>query len=437
MHQYTTIIGNTRPNPGTAPDAPAQGQASLAPGRARLCAAAPQRSPQVTPNESPTIRHDPELTRIVIALGGGLDGCYRLWAIARHYDAQGRGIVSLDALWGWLALAGVSMTPRHFRRLLARGRGLFWVAQDDRLILYSPRKIAPRLVRVAVLAGLAGLVLTNPPGAHDMYIAPAGSMADYRARCYAAWHAHRGNRKIARETLEGLWGRTRQTLREWEGQRLADCLRIRFTRGQVIINGDGDAPPLPDNPSLRAGYTWAGDNLYSWQDPNVYHVSGIKQHAHRGRGWLVRKDARAALTLVYGGTGQSIPRMYYDSPKAFQRRAKAPGMVYIGEDRHGSQVWEYMTPDGGQQTTPNCRARGDVYRHYRGEWLARRDSFRSSRPSGQKFTPLWVVESTQRFIPDPRGATPDVVAVAKAVQLSRLRAQIALAVKETCTGRQR
>ena len=133
--------------------------------------------------------------------------------------ASGSGQVDKASLFEHLPVFGIQMTRRYYNALLRRENGCLWTVSRDQRVLHlrSYEKVAKRLTALA-LEKNPDLVVTNPPGQKFKTICVAGSLADYEARCMAAWIESRidtGMTNIAISTLAGLFGRSPNTIRDW------------------------------------------------------------------------------------------------------------------------------------------------------------------------------------------------------------------------------
>ncbi|MEO8611654.1 MAG: hypothetical protein ABI690_27390 [Chloroflexota bacterium] len=316
------------------------------------------------PPDTPTVRVDPELGRLCIALF--LAAVFRIWVIARELTRQdtGSGQVQRAALRESLSTYGITITREHFNRLLRGGEGTFWNIRGDQIFIRSPRFVAAKIVLLAA-AKSAELVATNLPGVRDVYLSPAGSHEAWEAMLYAGWMAHRENPTIARETLEMLFGRSADTLRRWEQKRLQDTLTVRENYAQCHVPENDWFDFIPEHcRSYLANVAWNGNFSQIvrvfWRMPNTYIVKGIRQHPRRGQAAQVRKIVNAQLDQPTSQRRSGLPRFkrYYDSAKQLRDHVKKHGGVrylWRGESKYGRGIFE-PNENGFAETKPNERA---------------------------------------------------------------------------------
>jgi hypothetical protein len=112
-----------------------------------------------------TVLLDAELMRVLVALGYGIQTL--VYAVARQMTTggDGSGRVRIADLVSQLKALGVAATARTIQRhWLAKGEGILWRISSERLYLIGYQKLCIRAVEMAVEAGRAELVITNPPG---------------------------------------------------------------------------------------------------------------------------------------------------------------------------------------------------------------------------------------------------------------------------------
>lgn len=330
--------------------------------------------PPPAPAEPPAVRLDPELARICQGLR--IDSMLRLWAILKHYAGH-KSKLHKKNLLECLRIAR-DYAPRHYRRLLQQGRGLFWkISPGGDVYLTGSARLSGAVVNLAYQQGRGDLVGTNPPGKRDVFIPVGGSLRDWRVNIYAAWLSYRGNPTISRARLSTLFGRDETTLRQWDrGLVERGVLRIRRNYAQMAI--------APDNhdyihmitlcPSSRVNPTWDGRVLISRQLPNSYYIQGFKQAPRRGKARRRYSAASAARSGQQPDAGyKPEARRYFEDFKQLERYNKrraepAPGFVFLGENRRGRRVWELCIND--QRTGSESRARGRTWARLWGEWQA-------------------------------------------------------------------
>lgn len=295
-----------------------------------------------------TVRVDPELGRLAIVVKWA--HLFRLWVISRDLSkekvANGDGIVcsgkiTRKALKSRLSAIGSRYTQDHLNRLIRRGEGIFWNASRSHLYLRKPTFVAQRLVERVVITAPT-VISSNLPGVRDVYLSPLGSLEQWEATLYAGWHCHRENPTIARSTLARLFGRTEQTLRNWEQRQLQEVVTPRHNYAQAPIT-ESLYDFYPEHAQRYA--TKAGDVRVTWQLPNTYLTRTIRQHPHHGQAYKVRQIVKLCLedcTATIGGMQRSasehpamirrnqsnaIGRLYFDDSKRLQRYLRRHGGI--------------------------------------------------------------------------------------------------------------
>jgi hypothetical protein len=322
------------------------------------------------------VRIDPELGRLAIGLDKTPE--FRIWCILRHHFGD-PGWTDRNTLYDSLQADGVTHTKRHFRRLLKAGENLFWnLSPDGRVWLRSYVKVAERLTHRARQTN-PDLVATNIPGVRDVYLRVDGDLQRFKARLYAGWMAHREAPKIARATLETLFGVSADTLRNWEERLGEKALRVIPNYAQTAIDPKEDDTILDYLPEHAYSYlTTKHEVRMRWQQPNTYRPTFIRQHPRKGQS---RKARIAAAVTAWNppvercaSTGDMpekmafdrshrVPRQYFATATALrkfmarmERRGEAsstpetPRYVFLGHDRNDYGIWE-LSLDGEVRTS--------------------------------------------------------------------------------------
>lgn len=305
-----------------------------------------------------TVRVDPELGRLCIALGRAPE--LRVWLVARHL-ANGRGWLELDKLREWLRDFGIHLSARQLRRIHAQGVGVFWTfdAVTGRLYLRGVAKVAASLVAQAS----PHLTATNRPGMlRDVLLSMGGKLAYFEAMLYAGWMAAKDDPKIARVTLTMLFNRDKRTLRRWE-ELLGDQTIERVESFAQIADPQQFHPPAHSFAYVAAVRPEPGASAdllirVCWQLPNTYRTKGIKQHPKRGQG---RKVLAGLLPLDSKAEGMHRnPRIYFQSSKRLRSTVRKWGTVrhyrylWLGVNRKGQQMYE-PNENGFPDTTASER----------------------------------------------------------------------------------
>ena len=260
-----------------------------------------------------TVRCDVELARI--ALGLHLSNLHRLWLVARAGDVPGSGIANRRYLYDALPGFGIDVAPDYYRKLIAAGEGLYWRRQGDELALVGIQNVAQKLIALAHEDGLDKLFQTNRPGdKRDMYVDVAGDVEHYEANVYGAWHAAHECPRISRDNLEKLFNRDADTLRNWERKYLKHRIEVRF---QYTSTTTPDVHLPPEHAYHEGAHT-------IWQTVNQYIPHMVRQHPRRGMSRKVRREANAAVSLIYPAEGhrKKQQRIYFDDAEKLDRAMK-------------------------------------------------------------------------------------------------------------------
>lgn len=331
---------------------------------------------QVQPPDQPLeIRADPELSRI--ALGLGLAAPLRIWLVLRQQFGN-PGWTTRKTLYKALSDAGITLSGRHYNRLLKTGSGAFWGLSDDgRVWLRGYRRVAETLTTQAMAAN-PDLVLTNYPGVRDIYVRVDGPLKRFKARLYAAWLTHRENPKIARATLCKLFATTTETLQAWERE-LPRIITVVPSYTQTAIDPKEDDRIVDYLPDHAYSYlTRRNEVRLRWQSPNVYRTRLIRQHPHKGQSRKVRVAAAKVVTSAHAearsaenraemsperdiafGRDHWEQRQYFAGAEALRRFLKrfeedravvltspeTPRYVFCGRDRNDHVIYE-LSLDG-------------------------------------------------------------------------------------------
>lgn len=288
-------------------------------------------TPQILPPaQMQPIRVDWELGRLSIGLQRAHQ--FRLWVLARDItrSEEGSGVINRRSLWEKLQAYRIPCTKRHFNRLLKEGQGRFWFCAGQRLFLRGIQPVASWMTGMAREGRIP--TETNLPGNRDVLLDPSGSLEQWEGMLYAGWMAGRGEKgkwdvTIARETLEGLFGRDATTLRRWEQDRLQPILTVQPNIAQYAPDeeemdiGHIPAHAQPYLAQIRTREGMRQEVRLMWQLPNSYH-SSIQTHAHKGQASKVRRAVRSIddpADVKRGGE----KRRYFQSAKALKARQRS------------------------------------------------------------------------------------------------------------------
>ena len=317
----------------------------------------------------PTIRVDPELARISIGLN--LASQCRLWLVARHINRadSGSGKLSKKQFKATLKEFGIHYTPQHLRKLIKSGLNLFWNEDRDSLYLRSWKHVACGLTQIAIEKHPN--LLSNKAGVREVLLSPNGSLEQWEATLYAGWMYYRDNPIIARDTLEGLFNRTPETLRRWEQTRLQKTITIQKNYAQCAFMDTVDKIN-PERLNSYIAKTDEGLNLrLIWQMPNTYKTKGIKEHQHRGQSKRVRKAVNEQLQQPANKWrgGSPVVKLYFDSAKnlkTFLKKHDGAYYLWHGRNRHKHGIYE-ATETGIWETQVNERVQFGTERRIKAE----------------------------------------------------------------------
>jgi hypothetical protein len=316
-----------------------------------------------------TVQIDPELARIAIALH--LAPQFRLWVVAKSITrtADGSGKVAKKEFFTALRNFGIKYSRQHRRRLLNSGERLFWNEDKKYVYVRSSQHVASELTQLAIDNNPA--LLSNRAGVTEVYIPSAGSLEQWEANIYAGWLDHRENPIIARETLEGLFNRTPETLRRWEQDQLEGTLTIQKNYAQCALV-DTMEKVNPERLNSYVAKTDEGAQLrLVWQMPNTYIIKGIKTHAHKGQSKKVRKAVNVQLQQPANDWrgGSPVCKLYFEGSKNLKSFLKEhEGVYYLwrGRNRHKHGIYE-ATETGIWETQVNERMQFGTERRIKAE----------------------------------------------------------------------
>lgn len=231
---------------------------------------------------------------------------YWAWTVLRALDKDGHGWVAKEQ-----AFASWPQSASNLRAILSSGEGDWWTTTPDRVYYVS-----------AYRAGyLLETTLGNPIYAE---FSKCNTIGKFRAQCYAAFFAR--PRMIGRARLQGLFGVSEQTLRNWER-------RAGISRSANIVKciPPADGTGVPDG---RAGGVWFSGGYMYYQAVNTYQ----SRQEYAPRHSRDNKLLRHTLKLVMG-KGQ---RLYFDDAGKASRAVQG-GQEYVclrtGDRWHGATEW--------------------------------------------------------------------------------------------------
>lgn len=323
-----------------ADNPPAASNSGAIPGSAPVADSAPLRivqsppSPHLPISQPPpnTFTTHPSLLLAMLQTEHSAPG--RVWLLCRYLDRPGRGWLALDDLRAALTTSQSPVTHdplpqlswRRLRQILGQGRGVFW-EQDDRgrLWLYGAARVAANL----------GVQRLNGQPIELPLSVLTGSLAAFRAHCYASFHSGRDPQAqppnatpaapIARATLARVTGvpvRTQHAYEQRAGVQVrpnAALLNLQrpdarqeaaFRYGQAIFT-------LCDRQGRhgRPGQTYTARQL-----PNSYHMPGHRP-ASRSRRRRLNRRLQDLVTFQAQGNCQrpAAARRYLRTARELRR----------------------------------------------------------------------------------------------------------------------
>lgn len=267
----------------------------------------------------------------------------RLWLIARHLDAAGRGWLPVAALRQAVTAKDAPLRlcgRRRLRQLLSAGAGQLWQRDgQNRLWLYGAARVAANL-------GLERL--QGKPIALPLSDLLAG-IGRTRAAFYAAFHAGRSRDPISRATLETLTGVPARTQAHYDVQLDVDRtphFAVQATTAAAHCPQEhawqrgGAAFQLTDHRGRlgRAGATYAAFRL-----PNSYRAP--YRTCSRGRQKKINRRLRQDL-VTQGTQGNSRPaRCFFRDAKQAARAQRRRSLFFHSSvhSRSGGELWHYWS----------------------------------------------------------------------------------------------
>jgi len=197
---------------------------------------------QPEPEPGLTIELDYELAAEAIAQYRAPQLC--LWATALAYVREHNtgGKISKATLYELLIDGGAIISPRSYRRRLAEGNGDWWNLGKDRFSIRGQKRVTKWLTANALAMGRADVIDTNAPGARNVSVSIAGTVADFEASCLSSWHYGKADttENIGRDILTRRFNRSVPTLIDWE-------TRAGIETVKTIREYEADSPNAPDH----------------------------------------------------------------------------------------------------------------------------------------------------------------------------------------------
>lgn len=248
----------------------------------------------------------------------------RIWLLLQYLDEKGCGWIDVQAARRQLTEKDSPLRAcgrRQWRKLLARGEGLFWRRNQGRIWLRSTAKVAASLG----VRQLTGRPIALPTGA---LLQGIGAV---RAHFYASFHSGRNHpmlnarqsKPISRATLQEICHVSRRTQRRYE-KRAAVGQQCNFAIGKTDAEDEFKEQAWRRGRAVfrftdhKAKLGQKGKIYTAWQLPNSY----VGPHEQRPKGRQKRLNRKLADLFTKGMTGNGdesvqgvrsgIDRFFYD-----------------------------------------------------------------------------------------------------------------------------
>ena len=316
----------------------------------------PLKSAEIASNQPNTyhIWIDPELGRVALGLGHAAP--LRLWLVAMQLTrlADGSGKVNRLQLRKSLKSYGIHYQRHAFNRNLREGQGVFWHISQDKHSIYlkSYEKLSLALTEQAYRES-PNLIETNRIGQKFREISVAGHHADFEASLFACWLDYRqdyGLERIAYATLELLFNRSADTLRDWVKRSDVETIA-----GYTQYAGINEAL-IPTHASL---YKTKYDTVHvTWRLPNRYRTQSRKERQHKITPRSVARKCRQRVEMLENMTPEqptSGCEMSRNEAVSTHLTAHEPRFVRGGFARTGKRYFH--------STDSTSKARKSALRH--------------------------------------------------------------------------
>jgi len=290
--------------------------------RVRLRPADQEPAPTPCPTPSPSnqvVKLYPDIT--LGMLKNGQEAAGRIWLLLHHIDEAGRGWIDGEEARYRLTHKASPLRVcgrRQLRKLLARGEGLFWRRNKERLWLRSATKVA---------AGLSVFHLNRHPVSLPVADLLQG-IGLVRAHFYAAFHSSRSNkgnngrqsRPISRKRLSQISQVSRRSQRRYE-KRVGVARQNNFAIGRRVNAGDFQEQAWKRGRAVFKFIDYAGKmgqkglSYTAWQLPNNY----LGPHKPLPKGRQKRMNRELADLFMKGMTGNGNEWVQEEQPGESRR----------------------------------------------------------------------------------------------------------------------
>lgn len=295
---------------------------------------------------SKTIKCYPDLA--IAMLHHNLAATGRIWLLLRHLDKSGSGWVSI-------ADAKSTLTDKHsdlhvcgwrqFRNLLAKGKGIFWTRDSERIWLKGVAGAAQALN----VERLSGLPLQIPIAALTESIGSA------KAHLYACFHSSRKQENpISRATLQDITTIPVRTQLIYE-KKASIQKRHNFAIGTTFSNENAKERAWKNGRSVFKFIDYKGklgkprQAYVAWQLPNQY----ISTHELAAKGRM-RKINQQLKDLVnkraQGNSNSADCRLFYQdgasAAKAYNKHHPKGDMYWCSSQnrKRPFALWHLLAP---------------------------------------------------------------------------------------------
>jgi hypothetical protein len=297
--------------------------------------------------ENPGIKSYPDLN--LAAVKAGEAALYRVWLLARHYDAAGQGWVATAvfkrALTGPKSAWRVCSRQR-LNQILGQGHGRYWTFEQNGARL--------RYRGAAALAELLSVERLTGAPVYLSFRIVVGKVAGFKASLYAAWHAGRGKegdrrpRPVSRATLAEKAGVSARTLQRYDRQ--AGVKRERH----MAVGGRHNETAAQEHAWQRgrAAFTFVdyegrqgrvGGVYLAHNLPNSYEAN--LSRAARGRQRKINKQLNQPRDSVARGNGAG--RIFHAdgaaAGKAYNRQPDRDAYWPMQATRGDGRVWAVIS----------------------------------------------------------------------------------------------
>jgi hypothetical protein len=316
----------------------------------------PPSEPAPPPDRGRYVKLYPDVALGMLSQGQAVAG--RIWLLLQYMDETGAGWIAVEEARQRFTRKDSSLRIcgwRQLRKLLARGEGLFWQRNNDRIWLRSTIKVA---------AALSVQRLTGHPVKLPLDTLLQG-IGKVRAHFYASFHSGRNesmagtahSKPISRAALQEICQVSRRTQHRYEQQ-----AAVR-RQGNFAIGSQSSTEEIQEQAWLRGRAVFRfvdhagkmgpkGINYTAWQLPNNY----FGPHERQPKGRQKRMNRELADLFMKGMTGngnemvqdrQPGDRRYYDqglSAAAGYNRAPNQDIFWRSRLRRSEhyQLWHVL-----------------------------------------------------------------------------------------------